>query len=195
MKRTRTWWTIKFLKYYEAVNSEYSLSPGDMCCLSHHHHRPKLKAPLLHYPSRRKTKKFWLKESVIQARCCVQWFSFHSAVSCRRHLSVFDWNITERRLLGARFSQISLESLFLLLRSLLLLCYVMLCTSLHIRQLVLTCASDMHSSEPLKQLLWYKVALIMKWDAALDAISILKWKFIILLLLLNTFFGVGKKKN
>lgn len=125
MKRTRTWWTIKFLKYYEAVNSEYSLSPGDMCCLSHHHHRPKLKAPLLHYPSRRKTKKFWLKESVIQARCCVQWFSFHSAVSCRRHLSVFDWNITERRLLGARFSQISLESLFLLLRSLLLLCYVM----------------------------------------------------------------------
>lgn len=91
-----------------------------------------------------KTKKFWLKESVIRARCCVLRYPFlvvdPSRVSCRRHLSVSDWNITEWSLLGSfAFSQHKFHrkaSFFSVRPS----SFVMLCTSPHIRQLVLTCA-------------------------------------------------------
>lgn len=116
-----------------------------------------------------KDKEILIKRKCHQARC-------DSRLVCHvEGIWAFDWNITEWSFssLPIRFpfhqkahSRLAVVMLYVFIRS------------LKTRQLVLTCASDDACSfSKLKQLLWYIVALIMKWDAALDAILILKYSF------------------
>ena len=114
----------------------------------------------------RETKKFWLKESVIR-RVMSKAFE-HLIETSRTEVFLFILFF----IVG--FS-ISRETLFISV----VMLYVFI-RSFKTRQLVLTCAANDACSDLKNNYLWYIVALIMKWDAALDAILILKkgsgWK-------------------
>lgn len=145
MKRSEeTWWTIKFLKYYD---SKYSFSSGVLsnCCST------QLDGTLFSI----RDKEILIKRKCHQARCV----TLVGVSSCRRHLSVL-----------IEISRNEVFFLFILLRftrnpSSLSVMFYVFARVVQTRQLVLTCALAL-MPRTLKQLLWYKVALIMKWDAA-----------------------------
>lgn len=156
-----TWWTIKFLKYYKNKFRVFflfwrffSYSILQLHC----------RVFRLNEKTFIKDKEILIKRKCHQAHWCVMSKAFEHLIETSRN-EVF---------LFVLVVSISSETLFFSLRRCVML-YVFI-RSFKTRQLVLTCASVMHVrlARTLKQLLWYIVALIMKWDAALDAILILK---------------------